>query len=348
MRNITVGEDLEFITNSDLPWNLLKGKNILITGANGAISSYLAESLLFLNEIMPEEKIKIFALVRNKEKAIKRLYFYKNRPDLKFIVQDVCAPVTIKEKIDIIIHAASQASPKYYGKDPVGTLSANTIGTRNLLELARIKKAENFLFFSSGEVYGEILEKDIPIKENMHGYVDTMNVRSCYAESKRMGETMCVSWFHQYGVPVKIVRPFHTYGPGMDIDDGRVYTDFVADIINNRNIIMRSDGGAVRAFCYIADATAGFFTVLLKGENGEAYNISNPKGEISVLNLGNLLVKLFQEKNLKVEKKENIRDGYMKSEISRYVADISKIKRLGWEPKYSLEEGFSRTVRSFL
>lgn len=348
MRNPVIKEDLKFITDSAIPWVALEGKNILISGANGFLPAYLVETILFLNEERFKTKARVFALVRNKEKAINRFAIYRDRTDLIFVIQDVCEPVNIKEKIHFIVHAASQASPKYYGKDPVGTLSANVLGTRNLLELARIKKVESFLFFSSGEVYGEVSEKDIPIKENVYGYVDPTNVRSCYAESKRMGETMCVCWFHQYDVPAKIVRPFHTYGPGMSLDDGRVYADFVSDIVNNRNIIMKSDGSAIRAFCYIADATVGFFTVLLKGSNGEAYNVGDNQGEISILNLANLLVGLFQEKNLKVKKKGVIEEGYIRSEVTRHSPDVSKITGLGWMPKHSLQQGFVRTIRSFL
>lgn len=343
MRNLIIEQDLKFITDSSLPWEKLEGKNILITGANGLLAAYLVETILFLNENRFKNRAKVFALDRNNNRFTK----YKNRADLVFITQDVCKSINIENDIHFIIHAASQASPKYFGKDPVGTLSANILGTRNLLELAGLKKVESFLFFSSGEVYGGVSEKDMPIKEDVYGYLDPTKVRSCYAESKRMGETMCASWFHQYGVPAKIVRPFHIYGPGMRLDDGRVYADFVSDIVNNRNIIMKSDGSAIRSFCYIADAIIAFFTVLLKGENGQAYNVGNSKGEISILNLANLLIKLFPEKKLKVEKKEVIEKGYIKSEIVRHSPDIKKITELGWKPKYSLEEGFIRTIKSY-
>lgn len=344
MRNPTVEKDLKFITDSAVPWEVLEGKNILISGANGFLANYLVETVLFLNENRFKNKAKVFALDRNKN----RLATYKNRPDLISIIQNVCEPINIKDKIHFIIHAASQASPKYFGKDPIGTLSANVLGTKNLLELAELKKVESFLFFSSGEIYGKVSEKDMPIKENIYGYIDPTDVRSCYAESKRMGETMCISWFHQCGVQAKIVRPFHIYGPGIRLDDGRVYADFVSDIVNNRNIIMKSDGSAIRPFCYIADATIGFFTVLLKGKNGQAYNVANNQEEISILGLANLLVGLFPEKKLKVGKKEVIEEGYIRSKIVRYSPDISKITKLGWRPKYSLKQGFIRTIKSFL
>lgn len=347
MRSI-VQEDLEFITSARIPWKNLEGKNILITGANGFLPAYMVETILFLNDHKFKNKANIFALARNKDKVEARFSFYSKRKDLTYIIQDVCVPIKAPRKVDFIIHAASQASPKYYGTDPAGTISANTIGTANLLNVAAEKKCEGFLFFSSGEVYGEVRKEDIPIKENTYGFIDPTVVRSCYAVGKRGGENMCFSWNHQFGVPVKIVRPFHTYGPGMRLDDGRVYADFVRDIIMGRNIKMNSDGSARRAFCYLADATVGFFTVLLKGENAQAYNVSNENGEISIRDLADMLVDAFPEKKLKVEIDDVAEQkGYIQSAVSSYSPDTTKLRNLGWQPRHSLREGFLRTIKSF-
>lgn len=348
MLNKIVQEDIEYIVNHSLDWNVLSNSTILISGASGFLPAYIVETLLYLNE-KQNKNIKIIALVRNKEKALKRFEHHKNRKDLEFLVQDVCEPINIdpEEKIDYIIHAASNASPKFYGTDPVGTINANVIGTINLLKLAKEKSSKGFLFFSSGEVYGEVKENQIPTKENDYGYIDLTNVRSCYAESKRIGENICVSWNHQYGIPVKIIRPFHTYGPGMDLNDGRVFADFVSDIINNRNIVMKSDGCNTRAFCYLSDFIVGMFLVLLKGKNSEAYNVGFNK-ETSIIGLAKMLVNLFPEKNLKVIMNDSDRaKEYLKSTVSRTCPNISKIKFLGWEPKIETEEGFKRTVLSY-
>lgn len=345
--NRIVREDLETIVKADIEWSAFDGKTVLITGASGFLPAYLVETLLYLNETI-KSRIKIIALVRNKERALSRFDFYKDRQDLEIIEQDVCEPLKTNSKIDFIIHAASQASPKYYGSDPVGTLSANVIGTHNLLSTARDNAVEGFLYFSSGEVYGEVLEDKIPTREDFYGYLDPTNVRSCYAESKRMAETMCVSWFHQFGVPAKIVRPFHTYGPGMQLDDGRVYADFVANVLNGENIIMKSDGSATRSFCYLTDATIGFFTVLLKGENAQAYNVGNDACEISIIELADRIIKLFPEKQLKlIEQKRSLDTNYIKSQVSRSRPDIGKLAGLGWHPTVSIEQGFRRTVESF-
>ena len=172
-------------------------------------------------------------------------------------------------------------------------------------------------------------------------------MRACYAESKRVAETMCVAYAAQHGVGAKIVRPFHTYGPGMDLSDGRVFADFVADIVAHRNIAVQSDGLAMRPFCYLADATAGFLTVLLRGEAGVAYNVGNPDAEISIGSLADLLVSLFPERDLRVIREAPPAGGYLQSAVARSTPDIDRIARLGWQPWTSLADGFRRTVESF-
>lgn len=347
MRHHIVTEDLEAITRAALPWDDLAGRTVLVTGAAGFLPAYMVETLLFLNEKRPDQKTRVLGLVRHEGRARARFAAYEGRPDLKLVVGDVSGPVDFGEPVHYIIHAASQASPKYYKSDPVGTLSANIAGTQRLLEMAREQGTKSFLFFSSGEVYGRISDAQVPTREDDYGPVDPMDVRSCYGESKRMGETMCVAWHAQYGVPARVARPFHTYGPGMSLDDGRVFADFVADIVAGRDIVMKSDGRATRAFCYLADAAAGFFTVLLKGTSGEAYNVGNDKAESSILDLALRLVALFPEKDLHVVQQPVPTDGYLQSKISRGCPEISRARALGWEPTTTIEDGFKRTVLSF-
>jgi len=342
-----IEEDLRQIATTTIEWTVFSEKTVFVTGANGFLPAYLVETLLFLTNQGIIKNTKVLALVRNIEKAKKRFKYYLNNKNIEFINQDVCDPITIDQKIDFIIHAASQASPKYYGIDPVGTLSANTLGTMNVLKLAQRNSIESFLYFSSSEVYGILEETKIPTTENDYGYLDPTNVRSCYAESKRMGENMCISWYNQFGIRIKIVRPFHIYGPCMGLDDGRVYADFVSDIVNNRDIIMKSDGRAMRTFCYLSDATIAFFLVLLSGKNGEAYNVGNPKCELSIIDLAQKLVELFPDKKLKVIKSENQSLGYLKSTVLRNCPNLNKINSLGWMPKIDITNGFYKTVLSY-
>jgi nucleoside-diphosphate-sugar epimerase len=159
---------------------------------------------------------------------------------------------------------------------------------------------------------------------------------------------MCAAFNHQFGVPTKIVRPGHTYGPGFALDDGRVFADFVANIVRREDIVMKSDGSARRAFCYLADAVLAFFTVLLKGERGQAYNVGNESCEISVGELAKLLVNLFPERGLSARfDTRPAPAGYIQSTSHRGSLDTSKLRGLGWRPTTNLADGFKRTVMSF-
>ncbi|MBK9284215.1 MAG: NAD-dependent epimerase/dehydratase family protein [Sphingobacteriaceae bacterium] len=344
--NAIIAKDIQSIIQDFKHWKRFANKTVLISGANGFLPAYLVEALMALDK---NYNTKVIALVRNRAKAEQRFSHLLNNSQFQLLIQDVSKPFQISEPIDFIVHAASQASPKYYGTDPVGTLSANLQGTLNLIELAKEKKCESFLFFSSGEVYGEVKNEDIPIQEDTFGYLNPVKVRSCYGESKRMGENICVSYHAQYGVPAKIVRPFHTYGPGMMLDDGRVFADFVAHVVRKENIVLHSDGSAIRPFCYLSDATLAFLLILTEGVNGEAYNMGNPNEEHSVLNLANIITGIYPELGLKVELKIKAADNsYLKSPIVRNSPNIDKIQKLGWTPKVGVKEGFKRTIDSFL
>jgi UDP-glucuronate decarboxylase len=348
-RNKIIREDLASVFNADIDWRRFTNKTVLISGAGGFLPAYMVEALLFAN-LSNNINLKVVALVRNIQKAKKRFEYYLDNESLILIEQDVCDTIKINnvQNIDFIIHAASQASPKYYGIDPVGTLGANVLGTINLLNLARKNNVESFLYFSSGEVYGQIDDNHNPVKEDYYGYLDPMNLRSCYAESKRMGENICVSYLNQYGINIKVVRPFHTYGPGMHLNDGRVYADFVANIINGQDIDMKSDGSAKRAFCYLKDATIAFFLVLLNGVPGEAYNVGNPQQEYSIFELAETLVKM-RDIPLKVNKISVSYDRqYLKSPLLRNIPNIDKLSALGWVPETSVFDGFKRTIDSYL
>ena len=339
--NKIIKEDVEKILSEKLPWTKLNHKTILVSGASGFIPSYIVEVLLALNTV------KVIAVVRNKTKAELKFKHQLKNPNFQLICQDISEPMKYNEKIDFIIHAASQASPKYYGIDPVGTLKANTIGTYNLLELAKKNDTEKFLFFSTGEIYGVIDENTPEIKESYTGNIDCTNVRSCYGESKRMGETMCVCYSHQYNFDVNMIRLSHTYGPGVALDDGRVFGDFVKNIINNQNIILNSDGSAKRSFCYISDMILAMFYVLFYGENQHAYNISAEE-ETSILELAKILIELYPEKKLNVEFAQGVFEkGYIRSASSRANFNIDKLKALGWKQTINVKTGFKRMIESY-
>ena len=347
--NPIICTDLQEITCCDLDWSLLNGANVLISGGSGLLGSYLVKSLLMLN-LIHDLDIRVICLTRNLESVKKRLSSCLTNPNLDVLIHDIANPLPDGFiNAEYVIHAASQASPRFYGVDPVGTLKANTLGTSHLLDYCVRSKSRRFLFFSSGEVYGVTQNPNSPISESDYGYLDPTKVRSCYGESKRIGETMCASWAHQFGLHTSVVRPFHTYGPGLDLDDGRVFADFVRDVVLARNISLKSDGLAKRPFCYIADATRGFFTVLLKGLWGEAYNIANPYADVSIRELANTLRDLYPDRVTRVDFINQPTDHtYMKSPIQQATPSIDKIMQLGWNPEIGINEGFSRTIESFL
>ena len=345
--SLIIDQDLASIAAAPLPWDAFSGSTVLVTGAAGFLPAYMVETLLYLNRFVLAKPARIIAMVRNLDRARERFSRYLDREDLQILVQNVSAPLTFTESFDFVIHAASQASPVFYRTDPVGTLSANVLGTYNLLTAAQQYPVKGFLFFSSGEVYGIVKDSTLSITEHDGGFLDPTDVRSCYGESKRMGETMCVAWAHQYGIPTRIVRPFHTYGPGMRLDDGRVFADFVRDILKGGPIVLQSDGSARRSFCYLADATLGFFTVLLKGEKGEAYNVANPDGECSISELADRLAVEFHSEGISVKRQVRSDSKYFVSSIVSTVPNIEKARSLGWNPVFSIEQGFRRTIESY-
>jgi UDP-glucuronate decarboxylase len=341
--------DLREITALDLPWEELEGGTVVITGAGGFLASYLVETLLYLNDTRFSRKTSVLGLVRNKRKAEERFSHHARRSDFELIEHDVRNACDFLTSAEYIIHAASPATPKHFAIDPVGTITANIFGAHSMLVAGSRLQTRRLLYVSSGEVYGQPPPEMIPTAENQYGYINILDVRACYAEGKRASESLCVSWSKQNGLSTTIVRPFHTYGPGMCLNDGRVFADFVRDVVENRPICIRGDGRARRAFCYVADVAQGIFVTLLLGDTAQAYNIGNDTGECSVEELAILLKTLFPERSPRIEFEIQDRSSpYLLNPITRTCPDITLAKKLGWTPKTSLEVGFTKTVRSFL
>lgn len=336
--NPIIERDIENILSNKIEFKKLENSTVLITGASGMIGSYLLYTLAALNDLQ-SYNIKIVALVRDKEKLPNYL---KNRADIIVLEQDVCDRISYNEKIDYIIHAASPASPKIMKEKPVDTIMANTIGTFNTLKLAKKNNVKAYLYISSREVYGEPYEWQEQFDEQTYGFVDPLLPRSCYSEGKKAAETMCVSFKEQYGLNVKIARPAHTYGPGMSIYDGRVQADFLKNVVNHENIIMKSKGEAVRTYTYISDVIAGIFFVLLNSDD-IAYNMADENAKITIKELAELLVSLYPERNLKVEMQID-EDNKGCAPFKLGIINSDKLRKIGWEPKVSLENGFRRTV----
>lgn len=337
--NRVLEDDLKTIIAENLSWEKLKNKTVMITGASGMVGSYMLYVLLMLND----EKhygIKVDAVMRNVNKLPEEV---RNREDVNVVVADVTKDIPDVGDIDYIIHAASPASPLIMQNQPVETIAANTIGTFKTLELAKEKNAEGYLFISSREIYGQPDEGQEFFYENTYGFVDQLNPRSCYSEGKKAAETMCVCFHEEYGLNTKIARLAHTYGPGMSIYDGRVQADFLKNVYHNEDIVLKSEGTAVRTYTYIADAIAGMYRILLDSED-IVYNIGNEAGKVSIRDLAEILVSIYPERGLKLV--FDILEGGTKGTAPYTLGILSseKLRKLGWNPKYSVKDGFKRTL----
>lgn len=336
--NPIIEGDIESILSNPINFKKLENSTVLITGAAGMIGSYLMYTLTALNDLR-SYNIKIVALVRDKAKLQS---YFRSRNDIIVIEQDVCDRINYNDKVDYVIHAASPASPKIMKEKPVDTIMANTIGTFNTLKFAKRNNVKSYLYISSREVYGEPYDWQEEFTEETYGFVDPILPRSCYSEGKKAAETMCISFKEQYGLNVKIARPAHTYGPGMSIYDGRVQADFLKNIVNNENIIMKSTGEALRTYTYIRDVISALFLVLLDSED-VVYNMADESAKITIKGLAELLVALYPERNLKVEMQID-EDTKGCAPFKLGIINSDKIKKIGWKPTITLEEGFKRTV----
>lgn len=321
-----------------------EGKRFLITGAFGFLGRYMVHLLQYLNENILKDKAKALLLdnfVTGYEQSI------ISDESLKFIRHDVTQPFSQEGDLDYIIHGAGIASPVYYTKFPIETMDVGTVGTRNMLELARSKNVQGVIFMSSSEVYGDPDPAHVPTTEEYNGNVSVSGPRSCYDESKRFGETMCYAYAKVYNVPVKIIRPFNAYGPGIRPDDYRVLPNFIEHALRKEPLPVHGGGRNTRSFCYINDMIEGIFRVLFSPHTGEAFNVGNPLPEISVRDLAKKVAALMPFK-VEVRNIDPPHAVYSNSDPKRRCPDISKISKLtGFKPRYDLDEGLKRTIQWF-
>ena len=316
------------------------GKTVLMTGARGFLGRYFMAVFNRLNETtLAEKPVKIIAL-DNMITAGAAGDDVPDYPHIEFVKHDVIQPYKPKGKIHYIIHAAGIASPFYYRAYPLETLEVAITGTRNMLEVAE-KNDARFTFFSSSEIYGDPDAAHVPTAESYRGHVSCQGPRACYDESKRVGETLCYIFHTTKGTHTNTIRPFNVYGPGMQETDYRVLPNFANRIKADMPLNVYGSGNQTRTFCYITDAMVGFMLVVLKGVAGEAYNIGNPKPEISMVDLVHEI-----EGVLGKPVKHNVieyPDSYPADEPNRRCPDLKKAHlQLGYYPDVSLNDGLSR------
>jgi dTDP-glucose 4,6-dehydratase/UDP-glucuronate decarboxylase len=323
------------------------GKRILLTGAAGFLGVQLVHYFLRLNDSgtlpAPCRMTAMDNYIRGVPSWLRDL---GDRPDLTLQKADIVKTLAF-DRPDYIIHAASIASPIFYRQHPIETMDANVIGLRNLLDHAAVQRPEGFLYFSTSEIYGDPDPAHIPTDENYRGNVSCTGPRACYDESKRFGETLCVSFAKVRDVPVSIARPFNNYGPGLRLSDRRVLPDFFRDVLGGRDIVLLSDGRATRTFCYVADAIGGYLRVLLKGRPGESYNIGVEQPEISMEKLAGMVIQAAGSSVRVVRRSSEDRE-YLTDNPQRRCPVIRKAREeLGYQPRVGLDEGLQRFLAYF-
>lgn len=335
-----VQQDLKELLQQNVPWQQLQNKTVLITGATGMLASYLGFMLLFLNEQL-KLNIKPIFLARSQHKL--SLVYGEALAGAHCLIQDICEPVRYDGVIDYVVHAAGPASPYAIKHNPVGIIQANVQGTLQVSELARQHQTINILFVSTREVYGAVEAKECLHEQDM-GWIDPLDPRDCYPESKRLAEALLMAYHTQYQIRFNTVRLAHSYGPGMQLEnDGRVMADLMNDAVQGRDIQLNSTGEAERAFCYVTDAVSGLLRVMLQGKPCHAYNLANEQEPTMVRDLAHLLQRLTGKNKDVLLQSKGTTTAY--TTYKRTALDTSKLRELGWQPYVSLTEGLIRTLK---
>lgn len=337
-------EDVRNTAGLDLPWEKLKNSSILLSGATGLLGSFLADVILEKNETDALNCV-VFALTRSEENFRNRFSYYAEKPYLKYILQDVSHPFSLDHigDVDYALHFASNTHPMQYATDPIGTISANIIGLKNMLDFAVGHHAIRFAFASSNEVYGENRGDTELFNEDYCGYINSNTLRAGYPESKRCGEALCQAYKVQKGLDIVIPRFTRSYGPTMRMSDTKAISQFIKKGVRGENIVLKSAGTQCYSYQYMADSVSGFLTILLCGENGEAYNIAEECSDIKLKDLAGMIAEISGSKVIYEIPDAVEVAGYSKATKARL--DGSKLAALGWKPRYEIRGGLERTIR---
>lgn len=336
-------EDLEYISDSDLPWGMLQNKSLLISGATGLVGSCLIDAIMKRNDA--GLNCKIYALGRNKIKASERFAYCIDSDLFEFHTCDVSMPFEIKNvgDIDYVFHLASNTHPLQYATDPIGTITTNVFGTYNMLQFATRHNAIRCLFTSSNEVYGENRGDVELFDERYCGYIDSNTMRAGYPESKRCCESICQAFIKQKNMDIVIPRLTRSYGPTMLMSDTKAISQFIKKGVIGQDIVLKSSGTQYYSYAYVADTVFGLLTILLKGVCGEAYNVSDATSDIMLKDLASIIAEITG-KNVVLETPNEVEvAGYSNATKARL--DGSKLKKLGWKPRYDIRTGVKRTIQ---
>lgn len=323
-------------TENQLHFSELEGKTIFITGATGLIGSNLIRSLVAQSKCF-SKPIRIIALVRDISKA--QTVFKHDYNQIECLVGDVTKPILLKDNVDYIVHAASQTSSRNFVDHPLNTIKVAVKGTINILELAKEKAVKKVVYLSTMEVYGAP-STDEKITEQFGTNLDTTSVRSCYPESKRLCENLCVSYMKEFGIPVSIVRLTQTFGRGVMYKDSRVFAEFARCVIEKKDIVLHTKGETKRSYLYTQDAVNAILTVMINGEAGKAYNAANEMTYCSIYEMAQMVAKKCAngEISVKIEVDDESKFGF--APVLKMNLDTSKLQSIGWKAEVGLEEMF--------
>lgn len=343
MNKLISSDDVIYVANLPLPWEKLADKSILITGASGLIGSFLVDVLMYKN-VADNLRCKVYAIGRNTTRAEKIFGQYNECDLFHFLSHDINYPLDLSEfgNVDYVLHLASNTHPVAYSTDPIGTITANVIGTHNMLNFAVDHKSQRFIFASSNEIYGENRGDTEFFDERYCGYIDCNTLRAGYPESKRCGEALCQAYIKQKCVDVVIARFTRAYGPTMLMSDTKAISQFIKKGITKEDIILKSRGTQFYSYTYVADAVSGLLTVVLLGKCGEAYNIADVSGDIMLKDLASMVAQCAGS-NIIFEQPDDIeKAGY--SIVTKARLDGGKLKALGWNVKYDIKSGLEKTI----
>lgn len=335
----TYVSDLDVSIEHTVGIDALKGKTVLITGATGTIGSFVADMLLRFNQTAAAG-VQVIAAGRNVRKLESRFGDYGSFRAFQY---DLNSDVSFNVGADYIIHAAGNAHPAAFNGDPVGTVLGSVNSTYRLLEYGRLHGTKRLLYVSSGEVYGQGDLGLETFKESYSGYLDVQSPRSCYPMAKRAAENLCACYSKQYGFETVVVRPCHTYGPCITPSDNRANVQFIRNVLNGDDIVMKSAGAQMRSYNYVADCASAMLTAMIKGNSGEAYNIASPKARCTIAQLAEIIAdKAGRQVVFAVP---NAADLANRTPIERQVLSSEKITALGWAGAFSVEKGIGHTLR---
>ena len=330
-------EDLKYIANYSLPYEEMKGTTVLVTGATGLIGVSIVRALVAIGDI------KVIAHVRNREKA-EEIYGALLQKNVELYVDDITKEINVSENIDYIFHCASITTSKTMIEKPVETICTSVEGTKNILELAKNKKSKSVIYVSSMEMYGAFNNLNHDVTEKDLGYVDNLKIRSNYPESKRLCENMCIAYMSEYNIPVKIARLAQTFGAGILPGENRVFAQFAKSAIKGEDIVLHTKGISEGNYCYTRDCITGLLTILLKGKNGEAYNVSNPESHITIADMAYMVADKIAEGRIKVVFDIPSENKFGYAADTKMKLNSSKLQALGWKPEIGLEEAYKRMI----